>query len=102
VGAWIDDHRDANERQLETAIELARTHLNVMRVFVGNEVVLQGYVPIKVLEGYLDRAREAIGQPVGTAEPWHVWLEHPELASTATSSVFTCCLTGKVYRLIQR
>jgi len=80
VGAWIDDHRDANERQLETAIELARTHLNVMRVFVGNEVVLQGYVPIKVLEGYLDRARASIGQPVGTAEPWHVWLAHPELA----------------------
>ncbi|MBS0421622.1 MAG: glycosyltransferase [Proteobacteria bacterium] len=80
VGAWIDDHRDSNEAQLTTAIELARTHLNVMRVFVGNEVALQGYVPLKELEGYLDRARDAIGQPVGTAEPWHVWLEHPELA----------------------
>jgi exo-beta-1,3-glucanase (GH17 family)/cellulose synthase/poly-beta-1,6-N-acetylglucosamine synthase-like glycosyltransferase len=80
VGAWIDDHRDANERQLETAIELARTHLNVMRVFVGNEVALRGDVPLKELEGYLDRARAAIGQPVGTAEPWHVWLKHPELA----------------------
>jgi exo-beta-1,3-glucanase (GH17 family)/cellulose synthase/poly-beta-1,6-N-acetylglucosamine synthase-like glycosyltransferase len=80
VGAWIDDHRDANERQLEIAIELARTHLNVMRVFVGNEVALRGDVPLKELEGYLDRARAAIGQPVGTAEPWHVWLEHPELA----------------------
>jgi len=80
VGAWIDDHRDTNERQLETAIELARTHLNVMRVFVGNEVALRGDVPLKELEGYLDRARAAIGQPVGTAEPWHVWLEHPELA----------------------
>jgi exo-beta-1,3-glucanase (GH17 family)/cellulose synthase/poly-beta-1,6-N-acetylglucosamine synthase-like glycosyltransferase len=80
VGAWIDDHRDNNERQLETAIELARTHLNVMRVFIGNEVVLRGDVPIKDLEKYLDRARDAIGQPVGTAEPWHVWLSHPELA----------------------
>jgi exo-beta-1,3-glucanase (GH17 family)/cellulose synthase/poly-beta-1,6-N-acetylglucosamine synthase-like glycosyltransferase len=80
VGAWIDDHRDSNEAQLKTAIELARTHMNVMRVFVGNEVALQGYVPIKELEGYLDRARDAIGQPVGTAEPWHVWLEHPDLA----------------------
>jgi cellulose synthase/poly-beta-1,6-N-acetylglucosamine synthase-like glycosyltransferase len=47
---------------------------------VGNEVALQGYVPIKELERYLDRARDAIGQPVGTAEPWHVWLEHPDLA----------------------
>jgi exo-beta-1,3-glucanase (GH17 family)/cellulose synthase/poly-beta-1,6-N-acetylglucosamine synthase-like glycosyltransferase len=80
VGAWIDNHRDLNETQLKTAIELARTHMNVMRVFIGNEVVLQNYVPIKVLEGYLDRARDAIGQPVGTAEPWHVWLEHPDLA----------------------
>ncbi len=80
VGAWIDNNRESNERQLETAIELARTHVNVMRVFVGNEVALQGYVPLQELEGYLDRARDAIGQPVGTAEPWHVWLEHPELA----------------------
>jgi exo-beta-1,3-glucanase (GH17 family)/cellulose synthase/poly-beta-1,6-N-acetylglucosamine synthase-like glycosyltransferase len=80
VGAWIDDHRDANERQLAKAIELARTHVNVMRVFVGNEVVLNGYVSLSQLESYLDRARDAIGQPVGTAEPPHVWLEHPELA----------------------
>jgi exo-beta-1,3-glucanase (GH17 family)/cellulose synthase/poly-beta-1,6-N-acetylglucosamine synthase-like glycosyltransferase len=80
IGAWIDNNRDSNEAQLKTAIELARTHMNVMRVFVGNEVALQGYVPIKELEGYLDRARDAIGQPVGTAEPWHVWLEHPDLA----------------------
>jgi exo-beta-1,3-glucanase (GH17 family)/cellulose synthase/poly-beta-1,6-N-acetylglucosamine synthase-like glycosyltransferase len=80
IGAWIDNHRDVNEQQVDTAIELARTHLNVMRVFVGNEVVLQGYVPIKELERYLDRARAAIGQPVGTAEPPHVWLQHPELA----------------------
>src|SRR6185369_13760678 len=80
VGAWIDDNRDSNQAQLKTAIEMARTHSNVMRVFVGNEVALQGYVPVKELEGYLDRARAAIGQPVGTAEPWHVWIEHPELA----------------------
>ncbi|MEA3180719.1 MAG: hypothetical protein QOI59_4242 [Gammaproteobacteria bacterium] len=80
VGAWIDNNHDSNEAQLKTAIELARTHMNVMRVFVGNEVVLQGYVPLQELERYLDRARDAIGQPVGTAEPWHVWLEHPDLA----------------------
>ena len=29
--------------------------------------------------GYLDRARAAIRQPVSTAEPWHVWLQYPEL-----------------------
>ena len=29
LGAWIDDHRDKNEQQLTTAIELAGTHINV-------------------------------------------------------------------------
>ena len=70
----------ATGAQLEVAIELARAHINVMRVFIGNEVVLRGDLPIRELEEYLDRARDAIGQPVGTAEPWHVWLAHPELA----------------------
>jgi exo-beta-1,3-glucanase (GH17 family)/cellulose synthase/poly-beta-1,6-N-acetylglucosamine synthase-like glycosyltransferase len=80
VGAWIDNHSDTDETELETAIELARTHINVVRVIIGNEVVLRGDIPIEQLEKYLDKARDAIGQPVSTAEPWHVWLAHPDLA----------------------
>ena len=80
VGAWIENHNDTNETELDTAIELARTHINVVRVIIGNEVVLRGDIPIEQLEKYLDKARDAIGQPVSTAEPWHVWLAHPELA----------------------
>ncbi len=51
-----------------------------MRVIIGNEVVLRGELPPEELEKYLDRARDSIGQPVSTAEPWHVWLAHPDLA----------------------
>ncbi len=80
VGAWIDNHTDANEMELDAAIELARSQINVVRVIIGNEVVLRGDIPIEQLEKYLDKARDAIGQPVSTAEPWHVWLAHPELA----------------------
>ncbi len=47
---------------------------------IGNEVLLRGDLPVEELEKYLDRARAAIGQPVGTAETWHTWLAHPELA----------------------
>jgi exo-beta-1,3-glucanase (GH17 family)/cellulose synthase/poly-beta-1,6-N-acetylglucosamine synthase-like glycosyltransferase len=79
VGAWIGAHADLNEKELATAIELARTRRNVVRVFIGNEVVLRGDIPIEQMEKYLDRARDAIDQPVSTAEPWHVWLSHPEL-----------------------
>src|ERR1700739_777881 len=80
LGAWIDSHRDKNEEQLKTAIDLANAHQNVVRVIVGNEVLFRGDLPVEELEKYLDRARAAIGAPVGTAETWHVWFDPPELA----------------------
>src|SRR6266853_611103 len=80
LGAWLDNHRDQNEEQLKTVIELANTHPNVVRVIVGNEVLFRGELPIEELEKYLDRARAAISPPVGTAETWHEWFAHPELA----------------------
>jgi exo-beta-1,3-glucanase (GH17 family)/cellulose synthase/poly-beta-1,6-N-acetylglucosamine synthase-like glycosyltransferase len=80
LGAWIDGHRDKNEEQLKTVIDLANNHQNVVRVIIGNEVLFRGDLPIAELEKYLDRARAAIGPPVGTAETWHTWLAYPELA----------------------
>jgi exo-beta-1,3-glucanase (GH17 family)/cellulose synthase/poly-beta-1,6-N-acetylglucosamine synthase-like glycosyltransferase len=80
LGAWLDSHRDKNEEQLQTAIQLADSHVNVVRVLIGNEVLFRGDLPIEELEKNLDRARAAIGQPVGTAETWDTWLAYPELA----------------------
>ncbi|HEY4449224.1 MAG TPA: glycosyltransferase [Steroidobacteraceae bacterium] len=80
LGPWLDTHRDKNEEQLKTAIELASIHQNVVRVIVGNEVLLRGDLTVEELAKYLDRARAAISQPVGTAETWNTWLTHPELA----------------------
>lgn len=80
LGAWLDGHRDKNEDQLKTAIDLANSHQNVVRVLIGNEVLLRGDLAVEELTKYLDRARAAIGQPVGTAETWDTWLAHPELA----------------------
>src|SRR5438876_183891 len=80
LGAWLDADRDKNEEQLRTVIDLANTHQNVGRVIIGNAVLFRGDLPIEQLEAYLDRARAAIEQPVGTAETWHGWIEHPELA----------------------
>jgi exo-beta-1,3-glucanase (GH17 family)/cellulose synthase/poly-beta-1,6-N-acetylglucosamine synthase-like glycosyltransferase len=81
LGAWLDAHRDKNEEQLKTTIDLANSHQNVVRVLIGNEVLLRGDLPLEEFEQYLDRARAAIGQPVGTAETWDTWLAYPELAA---------------------
>ncbi|MGI9246594.1 MAG: beta-(1-3)-glucosyl transferase, partial [Steroidobacteraceae bacterium] len=81
LGAWIDSDRERNAREVEAAIRLARNHRNVTRLIVGNEVVLRGDLPREDLYAHLDHVRAATRQPVGTAEPWHVWLQHPELAN---------------------
>ena len=82
LGAWIDKDLEENERQIETVIRLAKeNYRNVIRVIVGNESILRGETTVSQLGEYLDRVREAVDVPVSTAEPWHVWLKDPELAS---------------------
>jgi exo-beta-1,3-glucanase (GH17 family)/cellulose synthase/poly-beta-1,6-N-acetylglucosamine synthase-like glycosyltransferase len=80
LGVWIGDDKVRNHQEVETAKQLAWTHRNVVRLIVGNEVVLRGNMPKEELFGYLDYLREAVWQPVSTAEPWHVWIKHPDLA----------------------
>jgi exo-beta-1,3-glucanase (GH17 family)/cellulose synthase/poly-beta-1,6-N-acetylglucosamine synthase-like glycosyltransferase len=82
LGAWIDKNLEENERQIETVIRLAKeNHRNVIRVIVGNESMLRGETTAKEIGAYLDRVRAAVDVPVSTAEPWHIWLKHPELAT---------------------
>lgn len=79
VGAWLDTNRVTNEAEIKATIGLAKQHPNVIRVLIGNEVVLRGDLTVAELSKELDRVRAAVEQPVSTAEPWHVWIDHPEL-----------------------
>jgi exo-beta-1,3-glucanase (GH17 family)/cellulose synthase/poly-beta-1,6-N-acetylglucosamine synthase-like glycosyltransferase len=80
VGAWIDANPETNEVQLGLLEALLREgHRNIVRVFVGNEVILREELRVAELGAHLDRIRRITDTPVGTAEPWHVWLKHPEL-----------------------
>ena len=80
LGVWIDARRERDQEELAKAIDLASKHRNVVRVIVGNESVLRGDLPLEDFLKLLDQARNAIEQPISTAEPWHVWLKNPELA----------------------
>ncbi|WP_035246398.1 glycosyltransferase family 2 protein [Desulfogranum mediterraneum] len=82
LGAWIGPDHEENEQQLKRVIRLAReNYRNVVRVIIGNEVILRGDLTVKELNRYLERARKGLDIPVSTAEPWHVWIQHPELAN---------------------
>ena len=80
IGAWLDTDLDRNTAEIDSAIELGSKYPNIGRIFVGNEVILRGDLTVAQLGAYLDRVADATKAPVGTAEPWHVWLQHPELA----------------------
>ena len=57
-----------------------KQHRNVVRVLVGNEVLLRGDLTVEELSAALDRARTSIRQPVGYADTWATWLKNPEIA----------------------
>jgi exo-beta-1,3-glucanase (GH17 family)/cellulose synthase/poly-beta-1,6-N-acetylglucosamine synthase-like glycosyltransferase len=80
LGAWIDDNASNNQAELSKLIEVAHTHRNVDRVLVGNEVILRGNLSTTELIADIEEARRALHVPVSTAEPWHIWLAHPDLA----------------------
>ena len=80
AGAWLDTRRDENEREIRNLIRNAKKYKNIERLIVGNEAILRGDVTVEQLTDYLRRVRALSFVPVSTAEPWHVWIKHPELA----------------------
>ena len=79
LGIWLGLDEAANDAEIASAIALSNSHSNITSVMVGNENILRGDFGPAEMAGYLQRVRSAISQPVSTAEPWHVWLEYPEL-----------------------
>lgn len=79
AGAWLDRRSERNEQELKSLIHNARHHGATARLIVGNETILRDDMGIQELLAHLRRVRRETHLPVSTAEPWHVWLEHPEL-----------------------
>ena len=81
VGIWIDKNEARNEREIRSALELARRYSNVESIVVGNETTLRAEKTISELIEIIQRVRKQSVVPVTTGEIWTVWLDHPELAS---------------------
>ncbi len=80
LGAWLSADRTQNALELKALVEMTRRHPSVHRVLVGNEVLLRADLTVDTLLAHIRAVRTAVAVPVSTAEPWHVWLDHPELA----------------------
>ncbi len=79
MGSWLDKRLDRNAAEIRNLVQTAREARNVDRVLVGNEAILRGDLTVPQLVGYIRQVKRQVRQPVSTAEPWHVWVDHPEL-----------------------
>ena len=82
VGAWIDKNADRNEREIESAINLARHNSNVIGIVVGNETVYRGEQKVDDLIELIKKVKKSVNVPVTTGEIWNIWRDNPQLASS--------------------
>src|SRR5262250_895248 len=81
VGAWIDKDQARNEREIRSALDLARHYSNVDAIVVGNETTLRAEMTVPALIELIQKVKRSSPVPVTTGEIWTVWIDHPELAS---------------------
>jgi exo-beta-1,3-glucanase (GH17 family) len=80
LGAWLNADVERNDAEIDRLIRVYKeTYRDVVRVIVGNESLLRGELEVEQLIEYLRRVRRKVWAPISSAEPWHIWLKHPEL-----------------------
>ncbi|MGZ8162417.1 MAG: glycoside hydrolase family 17 protein, partial [Methylobacter sp.] len=80
VGAWIDGDLEKNRQEIEALIQISRqNNPKIVRLMVGNEVMLRKDIPEEQLIEYLREVKKRTWRPVSTSETWDMWLAHPKL-----------------------
>jgi exo-beta-1,3-glucanase (GH17 family) len=79
TGAWIGVDLEENRRQIDTLIEIGKQYNpKLIRLMVGNEVLLRGDVTEEELIAYIREVKKNVSKPVSTSETWDVWIKHPK------------------------
>jgi cellulose synthase/poly-beta-1,6-N-acetylglucosamine synthase-like glycosyltransferase/exo-beta-1,3-glucanase (GH17 family) len=87
LGIWLDKDNARNEREIATALDLARRYRNVTRLVVGNETYLRHEHTAAELVKIILRVKRDSPVPVATADHWKTFIDHPELVD-AVDQVF--------------
>src|SRR5712692_3735982 len=82
LGIWLSRNAAANAAEIAAGVRLAKHSRAVRSVIVGNEVLLRGDLSVAQLLLDIHKVRSALGHTVAisTADDFHQWLAHPELA----------------------
>lgn len=73
LGIWLSNDPEANQQEIDKAIQIANDNRSVVRIIVGNESIFRGEVSIEQMIQYLDYIRTKVKIPVTTSEQWHIW-----------------------------
>jgi exo-beta-1,3-glucanase (GH17 family)/cellulose synthase/poly-beta-1,6-N-acetylglucosamine synthase-like glycosyltransferase len=80
LGAWLGSREDLNDKEIERLIDVVRKNPEqVSRVIIGNEALLREDLDVRQMIARVQQVQRAVSAPVSTAEPWHIWLENPQL-----------------------
>ena len=80
LGAWIDGNLEKNRIEVDTLVRVAQqNNPRVIRLMVGNEVILRDEIPKSALIDYIREVKKVANRPVSTSETWDVWLKNPDL-----------------------
>lgn len=80
LGAWIGYLKPENDKEFESAIELANRYPDTVKgLIIGNEVLLRKEQTEDVMLAYLEEAQRRTEVPVTYADVWEFWLKHPKL-----------------------
>jgi exo-beta-1,3-glucanase (GH17 family)/cellulose synthase/poly-beta-1,6-N-acetylglucosamine synthase-like glycosyltransferase len=80
LGAWISNIPEANEKEITELIRVYKeNHQNIIRVIVGNETLFRTEQTAKEMIAHIERIKKSVWAPISTAEPYHIWLQNPEL-----------------------
>jgi exo-beta-1,3-glucanase (GH17 family)/cellulose synthase/poly-beta-1,6-N-acetylglucosamine synthase-like glycosyltransferase len=79
LGGYLSPKRPEDAAELQRLIATANASHDVDRVMVGNETLLRGDLPIAELIADIAHVKSQVHVPVSTAEPYFIWLRHPEL-----------------------
>ncbi len=79
-GAFVTGNPVSDAIEIDALVSAASNADNVPFAVVGSEALLRGDLSEAQLIALIEEVREKVPVPLTTAEPWHIWLDHPGLA----------------------
>ncbi len=90
VGAWIGNHKNQNEKEINTLISLAQKGMVDIAV-IGNETLLRNEITEKELINYIQQVKEKLPHiPVGYVDAYFQFHERPNLVEACDVILANC------------